>query len=441
MKKKKLTSILKNLIIPKPELKIDDLFPKTRYKPRIRTNELSILNNEYDIFPYYNTNPSDCLYSYIASNELIDSFYHVEEIDRFADCKDWIDTQPIVVYRVEDESPTFEELVQLRKERDFREEIEQLMSVWNAEILLTQTDISQLDHHHYFSSYNSTIIYFSKHFWFNYSNQKQSITLIKNNKRVSYYTKLCNSSTLYTLSNSIGADFKRGGRSKFVFIYIKLIKKLIIGLDIYKSVNSVGNKNRLEAKTLDNFKNKTFAKEPQLCDNYKFSYFFSSLFSRLFKSKIYLINYNYFYKTKIIGFHNMVKKLFFRYNFLKKIPYTHRVLKILIASLLFKDSKILSHIIKDMFESVHYSRHRIYFSFWRDLIKRMAIKYYKKVNVRGIKLEFHGKLGVGGNSKKRSYYYTMGRCSNSTKLFKVDSTNSFIWTSTGAVGFTYSIYY
>ena len=66
---------------------------------------------------------------------------------------------------------------------------------------------------------------------------------------------------------------------------------------------------------------------------------------------------------------------------------------------------------------------------------------YKKLNIFGIRLEFHGKLGVGGNSKKRSYYFSMGRCSNSNKQLKIDSTNSFFKTATGVVGFTYSIFY
>ena len=119
----------------------------------------------------------------------------------------------------------------------------------------------------------------------------------------------------------------------------------------------------------------------------------------------------------------------------------YRILKVALASLIFKDSKILVYVIKEVFEAVHYSRHKIYFYFWQKLLKQFLSGYYKKLNVYGVRLEFHGKLGVGGNSKKRSYYYSIGRCSNSTKYFKIDTSSSVFNTDTGIVGFTYSIFY
>ena len=161
----------------------------------------------------------------------------------------------------------------------------------------------------------------------------------------------------------------------------------------------------------------------------------------MYNKNFYLINFNYFLKTKIKKFKKIVKIYFSRNSFLKKTVIVYKILKLALSSVVYKDSSLLVYIIKKVFESVHYSQHRVHFLYWKTVIKKFLSKYCKKLNVFGIRLEFHGKLGVGGNSKKRSLYLTWGRCSNSSKLFKVDSTNSFFKTDTGVVGFTYSIFY
>lgn len=173
----------------------------------------------------------------------------------------------------------------------------------------------------------------------------------------------------------------------------------------------------------------------------KYGHFFSHFFFKLFKNPVYLINFNYFTKVKIRKFNDVVRSLFYKFSFLKKTALLYKILKLAAASLIYKDTSVLMFAIRDVFESVHYSRHRIYFRFWQKLLQYFLAKYYKKIGVHGMKLEFHGKLGVGGNSKKRSYYYKVGSCSNSTKYFKVDASSSFFKTDTGVVGYTYSIYY
>jgi len=173
----------------------------------------------------------------------------------------------------------------------------------------------------------------------------------------------------------------------------------------------------------------------------KYYSIFSSLFSKLFKKNIQIINYNYYLKVKVLKLSSFVKKIQKKFSFFKKTPFLYKIIKMLLASLIFKDSKLLTNIIREVFEFVHYSKHRMYFIFWRTIIKNIFFKYYKKLGVLGVLLEFHGKLAVGGNSKKRSYYYSFGRYSNSTKDLKVDSSNNFYRTETGVSGFTYSIFY
>lgn len=173
----------------------------------------------------------------------------------------------------------------------------------------------------------------------------------------------------------------------------------------------------------------------------KFDHFFSSLFRKIFNKDVYLINFNYAKRCKVPSMDQLVNNLLFKYRFFRKTRVVYKIFQLVLASLMYKDTKILMHTLKMIFECVHYSKHRMYFNFWKFLIRSFLTKFYKKFSILGVRLEFHGKLGVGGNSKKRSYYFHKGRCTNSTKDVRMDSSNFFFGTTTGVVGFTYAIFY
>ena len=221
------------------------------------------------------------------------------------------------------------------------------------------------------------------------------------------------------------------------FFCLKLKKKNLLFFSFIKKLKKL--KKLKTVKNLNKNKTKNFVTKPNKVA--KYGYFISDIFKKIFKNKVTIINFNYFLKTKVKKFIAISRRLHNKSKFFKKTIFIQKILKITLASLLYKDSKILIHVIKEIFEKTHYSKHKMYFIFWKNFIKGFLVKFYKRLAILGLKLEFHGKLGVGGNSKKRSYYYSVGRCSNSTKLFKIDSTNSFFRTQTGVVGFTYSIYY
>jgi hypothetical protein len=95
----------------------------------------------------------------------------------------------------------------------------------------------------------------------------------------------------------------------------------------------------------------------------RYHQYFNNIFFLLFKVKINIINFNYFLKTKIKKFNFIVRKVLIRNYFLKKTTLTYKIIKIFLSSLVYKDSNIIPIIIKNMFENVHYSKHRIYFAF------------------------------------------------------------------------------
>ena len=97
--------------------------------------------------------------------------------------------------------------------------------------------------------------------------------------------------------------------------------------------------------------------------NAKYSFFFKNFFKNIYNKNFYLINFNYFLKTKIKKFKKIVKSYFFRNSFFKKTIIMYKILKLSFSSLVYKDSSLLVHIIKKVFERIHYSQHRTYFIF------------------------------------------------------------------------------
>jgi len=95
----------------------------------------------------------------------------------------------------------------------------------------------------------------------------------------------------------------------------------------------------------------------------KYYSIFLNIFYKFFKKYIYIINFNYFLKTKILKFNQLIFKIRNKFYFLKKTVYVHKLVKIVLASLIYKDSTILLPMVRDTFESIHYSKHRVYFSF------------------------------------------------------------------------------
>lgn len=164
--------------------------------------------------------------------------------------------------------------------------------------------------------------------------------------------------------------------------------------------------------------------------------------SIFFKNKITIVGFNYGFRKSLMSFLYIFSATMSRqFRVFKKLRDFHRLLCVLFSSMRFKDAALLPPVIQQMFEPVHYSKHRSLYFFWRSLIFVLLPHFFIFYNVGGVKLEFHGKLGVGGNAKKRSYYFSRGLASNSTKFLKIDTARGQIRTATGVVGFTYSIFY
>lgn len=245
--------------------------------------------------------------------------------------------------------------------------------------------------------------------------------LIKKNLSITY---------LLNINNS----YKKSKNLINVLKY-KLKKKLKI-----KTRKGSYLKNKISKKFLKKLNLQTRVKKlktPAVLFNTLVNYYCSTFFKR----NCIIIPFNYYWTKAYAEGHSRGMRYFKKNRFLKSVFFTQRLLASLIVSLKYKDSCLFVPLLQQMFEFVHFKNHRRLFYFCRRLIFLSSVKFFSTAFVLGISLCFFGKLGVGGNSRKRAYKYKYGLVSNSTKLLKIDYSNLFFRTETGVVGFTYSVYY
>lgn len=87
------------------------------------------------------------------------------------------------------------------------------------------------------------------------------------------------------------------------------------------------------------------------------------------------------------------------------IKYFNEILYMLIINFLLKNSKNIAIFIKNKLDTTHFKRHRAYFLFFFRLLKRYIIPNFSILHVKGVSLKFKGKLGRGGNSRKKTLFF------------------------------------
>lgn len=99
-----------------------------------------------------------------------------------------------------------------------------------------------------------------------------------------------------------------------------------------------------------------------------------------------------------------------------------------------KDSTILIDYLQRILESLSIWDHKKFFIFIFNVFKEHFYPLFKKLNVIGLKLIIKGKVGVTGNSRKRSVKLLLGETSISPYFNSINFSNKFLNTNTGVLG-------
>jgi hypothetical protein len=103
------------------------------------------------------------------------------------------------------------------------------------------------------------------------------------------------------------------------------------------------------------------------------------------------------------------------------IKYFNEVVNLFIINIYIKNAKNLCKYIKKKLDSTHFKKHRSYFLFFFKILNKYILPNFKLLNLKGVTLSFKGKLGKGGNARKKIMMYKKGKHSLSNKMIKINS--------------------
>lgn len=233
-------------------------------------------------------------------------------------------------------------------------------------------------------------------------------------------------------------------RSSILFTDIMISPFLLLPFLIKKEKTSL-----LKKKNLPTKKKKLNSISIHLVSEKKkhfYSFFIYQNFMSIYLQNIFKLNLKEKYINALYTIpHKTTKYILFKMRFKSfkffKIKYFNEVLFMLIINFWLKNAKNISLFIKRKLDSVHFKRHRAYFLFFFRLIKKYIVPNFTILKLRGVTLKFKGKLGRGGNSRKKTMFFWRGYYSLSNKFLALNRNKWDVWTKTGTVGCTLQIFY
>ncbi len=159
-----------------------------------------------------------------------------------------------------------------------------------------------------------------------------------------------------------------------------------------------------------------------------------NLFLSLQKNNINILENNLMYKI-------LLKKTK-RLGFLKEISFKIKsFINLILICLYNKDVILFKNVIKGILEKLHFKKHKKFLYNLRVLLKTITYVFFFKFKCLGLYIKIKGKIGVGGNSKKRKYLFKLGSFSFTKKSQKLVYAKDCIRTYSGVLGFeTYLTY-
>lgn len=234
--------------------------------------------------------------------------------------------------------------------------------------------------------------------------------------------------------------------NKYLFFYylnchIKLNQKKIVNSEIIVNIKKKEKFHNIDLNIIDTLffieksnKNKLRA--------YKLYQFFNiNYLKNIYDINLKEKNINSLYTLP----NNLIKLIIFdlkNIHFKKfNIKYFNEIACLFLINLWLKNIKNIAKYIKKQLDNVHFKKHRSYFLFFFKILTKYAKPNFKYLQLKGLVLEFRGKLGKGGNSRKKVMSYKYGQYSLSNKMLAINSYKWDIWTKTGSVGCYMKIFY
>lgn len=166
--------------------------------------------------------------------------------------------------------------------------------------------------------------------------------------------------------------------------------------------------------------------------------FFCKKFIEIFLNKKVYIQYRR-YDLLFLNFNIIYLNLFRR---LKKVQLFNKhsgilseFIEIAVIMLYSKDVQLFSGWLKKVLENMHFKIHRKFFYLLKIIFYNFFLIYFKYFGCMGFFFKVKGKIGLGGNSKKKRNIVKFGKYSLTQKSLKISYNQGVIRTYSGTLGF------
>jgi hypothetical protein len=92
-------------------------------------------------------------------------------------------------------------------------------------------------------------------------------------------------------------------------------------------------------------------------------------------------------------------------------------------------------------EKIHFKNHKKFLNLFKLIMLKYSYVFLETFRLKGFFFDIRGKVGVAGNSKKRHFFFRIGKINLSTKGFKLDHQQNIVNTSFGVLGVTMILAY
>lgn len=128
----------------------------------------------------------------------------------------------------------------------------------------------------------------------------------------------------------------------------------------------------------------------------------------------------------------------------QKVKYFRRILgprlflneslQIIYLSLKLHDPYLLSNWMASILKKISFWKSKTFLRYIKYVLKNFFWSYFKLIDVRGVKFQLKGKISVGGNSRTRTSFHTIGSTSHSNFTNKILFNLNLFRTFTGVQG-------
>ncbi len=136
-----------------------------------------------------------------------------------------------------------------------------------------------------------------------------------------------------------------------------------------------------------------------------------------------------------MAFYKFIRKNLFFINKIKSFRFFKgKDYSLLFSSFLFQDIYLFKNWLRIKMIKMSFKKHRRFLYYLKVFLINLFLPYIKKFNLEGFYIKVKGKIGLGGNSKKRSYSIKCGKFARYNKNLKLYYDFFSVSTLSGSLG-------